>query len=40
MHFKTPIQAYIEQNVISTTVRTQNEEKKISKNTDSDVRIV
>ena len=30
MHFKTPIQVYIERNVISTTVRTRNEEKKFS----------
>ena len=36
MHFKTPIQVYIEQNVIITTVRTRNEEKKSRKNTDSD----
>ena len=31
MHFKTPIQAYIEQNVIYSTVQTRNEEKKSSK---------
>ena len=28
MHFETPIQAYIEQNVISKTVRTRNDEQK------------
>ena len=30
MHFKTPIQVYIEQNVKGTTVQTRNEEKKFS----------
>ena len=36
MHFETPIQVYIEQDVISTTVRTQNDEKSSRKNTESD----
>ena len=31
MHFQTPIQVYIEQDVISTTVRTRNDDKKFSK---------
>ena len=32
----TPIQVYIEQDVISTTVRTRNDEKKLSKNLTTD----
>ena len=31
MHFETPIQVYIEQDIISTTVRTRNDEKILEK---------